>query len=428
MPDSATDLFWLLWGATCVLVVYVILHEYFTGRMIFGMPLLAALMFGYFYVFQAYFVATSLADKVLPWMLELGQAIALGCFAALILGWRFGLREVTNFQPVKISRIDVNYNRLWRIGVVVTLIAIVCLHSSDFRNIDYDWKGVSAYWYMLFHIGYPGLLACTFVIVRDHRYQTIFHKFFLLSLGVALTYIFFLSARRGPIFPLVVFIVYGLGIISMGKPKKKLLLLSLAAIGLLMLAFPHVRNYADGSMSAWNLETVEDVSLDTITVGKAKESGDNEYLYHTATIATAYEFDAYQYGTGYLTLMTHWIPRIMWPSKPELGEGFYIAAPSLVYSLVGWELSSGASAGGVADTFVQLGFFAFLLWFIFGYIFARLFSSHYSSKDLLGPALYVALMATMHWLISQGVTAAFVPIMIYVVVTIVIFKLSKHRV
>lgn len=420
MADDLT-VFWALWIATLLVIVYTAVHSYLTAKNIYGAPFLFSLMFGYFYVFQTYVVATNLDFLLEPWMFELGQALALICIMAFLHGWKLALKKGCN----KIQLIDkeptLNYAKMWGLGISTALVAIVSMQFVGFRDENYNYEGASAYLYMLYHLGYPGILACVIASVKDKRYRSYLHKLILFALCFGLTYIFFLSARRGPVFPVVIMLTYGFGLMSAAKPKKLVLVTSIMVVGAAMLVFPLVRNYSEGGMAAWNSESVNALSFEAVTFEKSKQDGDNEALYHMGMVATATALGNYQYGTGYLTLLTHFIPRYLWQDKPNLGQGLFPWTPSLMPKVLGWELSSGAASGGVAETFMELGFLAPLLWLALGYAMGRRFVDVSST---LKRAQFITILAGSHWLVSQGVAAASIPMVIYFFAITMIIKYS----
>ncbi|MDO8206374.1 MAG: hypothetical protein Q7T38_00975 [Gallionella sp.] len=422
MADDLT-VFWMLWMATLLVIVRTVVHSYVTDKNIYGAPFLFSLMFGYFYVFQTYVVATNLDYLLKPWMFELGQALALVCFLAFLHGWKLALKKGGNRVRIIDKEPSLNYARMWGFGIFAALVAIVSMQFVDFRDEKYDYEGTSAYVYMLYHIGYPGILACVIAIVKDKRYQSYLHKLILFALCFGLTYVFFLTARRGPTFPIIIMVVYGFGLMQATKPKKLVLVTSILVIGAAMLVFPLVRNYSEGGMHAWNEESVQALSIESVTVEKSKQDGDNEALYHMGMVATATALGNYQYGTGYLSLLTHFIPRYLWPDKPNLGQGLFPWTPSLMPQVLGWQLSSGAAAGGVAETFMELGFLAPFLWFALGFAMGRRFVD---VSSILKRAQFITILAGSHWLASQGVAAAFIPMLIYFLIITMIIKLSSR--
>lgn len=415
-------LFWVFWIATLLVIVYAALRSYFSEKDIYGAPFLFSLMFGYFYVFQSYVVATNLDYLLEPWMFELGQAIALVSFLAFLLGWKLALKKRTNSVWLIHKASSLNYAKMWGLGLTAALAAIISMQFVDFRDNTFNYEGTSAYVYLFYQIGYPGILACIIAITNGKRYKSVIYKLITFALCFGLTYIFFLTARRGPTFPIIIILVYGFGLMQSTKPSKLVLVMSILMIGFAMLVFPLVRSYSDGGMQAWNVDSVQALSIMSVTIEKSKQEGDNEALYHMSTVATSAAIGNYQYGTGYLSLFTHFIPRSLWQDKPSLGQGWFPSTPSLLPKLLGWQLSSGASAGGVADTFMELGFLAPFLWLAFGYILGGRFV-HTSS--ILKRAQFITFLAGSHWLVSQGVAAAFVPTLIYFLVITLIIKVSS---
>jgi hypothetical protein len=68
---------------------------------------------------------------------------------------------------------------------------------------------------------------------------------------------------------------------------------------------------------------MERVSVSNVLLNKAMQEGDNEFLYHCCVVSACIELDRCQWGTGYLSLATHWIPRQWWPDKPVLATGWF---------------------------------------------------------------------------------------------------------
>src|SRR5215211_5731818 len=83
-------LFWVLWALTLGVCVWQMVRTYLNPAEFLGLPLVAPLLFTYFYVFQAFFVATQLTYLLQPRMLEFRQLLALLCMGAMLGGWYIG--------------------------------------------------------------------------------------------------------------------------------------------------------------------------------------------------------------------------------------------------------------------------------------------------------------------------------------------------
>jgi uncharacterized membrane-anchored protein len=89
-------------------------------------------------------------------------------------------------------------------------------------------------------------------------------------------------------------------------------------------------------------------------------------------------------------------------------------------------MSAGASAGGVAEVFNQLSFASPLFWLAFGWAVGRVYAR--ARRGELGWQLvYVGIVSASHWLVSQGVAAAFVPACVYVVVPLIVLRIARAR-
>lgn len=415
--------YWVLWLATLVVCLYQSIRAYRDSRDFFGLPLIACFMFGYFYVLQSFYVATQLTNLLQPWMFEFGQFMALVCLSALLAGWYYGRKRFGVVKQID-SKTSVKMSTLWWVGLTFSLIGLIGLYSFDPGQNSFQES--SAYWYMLFFVGYPGLLMCLQAMARSSKQRTWFHLLSIAALIIVFMYPFILYARRGPLFPMVIILLYGYMFASGKRPKKFLTLGGLLLAGTAMLTFVVIRDYSDVGAS-WKNEKLQDLSYQTIVVDKAVSEGDNEFLYHCGITATSYELGLYQYGTGYLSLLTHWVPRYFWQDKPILGQGWYDHAGNNVRYLTGWDLTNGAAAGGVSESFEQLGFAAPLLWFFFGLMVAKLYSRARDSEDLRSQALFIGILAATHWMIAQGFSAAYVPMLAFIFVPLVGFQFAKIK-
>jgi hypothetical protein len=202
---------------------------------------------------------------------------------------------------------------------------------------------------------------------------------------------------------------------------------------LVMLLFLQIRDitYKGGTWS----EAIHSLDINAAITEKVEQPEDNEYINNCQLIGTIYQNGKYQYGTGHLGLLLHWIPRAVWKNKPTLGEGYYsydelfddVEAATGVHLL-----GHGASSGGGADTFVQYGIFCPLFWlglsWGMGVVYVR--ARVYDSPRWL--FCYVGFICASHWLVSQGLSAAFVPGMFFQAVPLVVFAFagrgSKHEV
>jgi hypothetical protein len=197
-----------------------------------------------------------------------------------------------------------------------------------------------------------------------------------------------------------------------------------------MLLFIAIRPFiygvdSDAISQGWQ-NGVSGMSASTVLAGKGRRFGDNEFAYHCGGIWTLYQTGMYQYGTGDLTLLTHWIPRKVWPDKPGLAQGLFPSVNTEIPNEMGWQMTAGASWGGVASVFEQYGFLSPLFWAALGYFAGRSYHQALSHR-LHKQITYLGFMSGAHWLIAQGFGAAFVPICIFIIPPLIFLRLVRVK-
>lgn len=417
--------------ATVLLALGVIIRAARRPHEIPQLPLVASAMWLYFYGFMAYVAARDLRTFLPDWTLAVGQGAALASLVGLIAGWSLALR-FPQAAP-RAARKSPSYDTgvLWWAGALF-IVSSSLVHYYLIRQPDIDWQKTSAYLYLFFHVGYPGMALCVVARVKG-KYHLPLEKIAFIGVVAFAMFPHLIAARRGPLFPLVMVVVFLPALLRRIKPRRVVLFGALGAAGVLMLLFVAVRPwiYAGGkadsiTADSW-VEAVSSLSVDQVVVERSRKVSDNEYVYHCGTIATNVELAHYQYGTGYLTLLTHWVPRTWWPGKPVLGEGWYGSTVQLVPVVMGWQLTAGASAGGVSEVFNQFGWISPLFWFLVAWCSGRVYRRAMVDDDPRWAVAYVGILCGTHWLISQGFSAAFVPGAIYQVVPVGVFLIARKQ-
>ena len=427
--------FWSLWSLTAITAGFQVIRPLVTGHGLLGFPFVAGLAWLYFYVYMAFDVAVSLRDFVPVEALCLGQFVALISFLGLVGGWGVAVRRWSRV------RVLCDHNRypaekLWKAGLLFLVAG--CIGQYTFMGQEnIDWQHSTAYWYMLFYLGYPGAALCIASILRT-RPQQRRSRYITLSIALgALLIPFVLGARRGPLFPGAIVIAFAPVLFTGKLPRRLVIFSALAGSGALMLLFVAIRPYIytveghDKISSAGEVSTawrggLSDLSTSKVLLGKGARLGDNEYAFHCATVWTLFDTGRYQYGTGYLTLLIHWIPRQLWPDKPGLGQGLFPSVGGEIPTEMGWERTAGSSWGGVADVFEEFGFLSPLFWAALAYLAGRSYQaalSHQLSKEIA----YLGFMSGTHWLISQGFSPAVVPLCIFIIPPLVILRFARAK-
>jgi len=402
---------------------------------VLSLPFIACGIWLYFYGYMALVCAIQLSALMPTWTMELGEAVALFSLLGLLAGWYHPQKSPPGTNQGEVS--PKMCERIWRIGLFLLLVAIVGQYTF-FGHANIDYKNISSYWYLMFYVGYPAAALCILSIARGAPRRRLRRILLLGGLIVVLMWFHILNARRGPLLPMVIVLAYVPYLVAGKKPRRAVVATSLAVGGLVMLIFVWIRpySYAPGGAVEWTIADqlngwrvgLRHLSLDAVLGERQRTASDNEFLYHCGSIGTVWELGDYQYGTGYLELFVHWVPRQLWPGKPGLQEGFFPGHwMEEMPNVMGWRMSTGSSSGGVANTFEQFGVLCPLFWCGIGWWAARLYRESTRQRNLTRSFQYVGLLCAMHWLIAQGFGAMFVPACYCIVIPTVVLAYVRRQ-
>jgi hypothetical protein len=427
------SLFWAALSASIFVCCVVIWKALRNPQRLLEWPVVVCVMWLYFYGYMAVQAVIYLRPQVpQASMLGLGEVVPLTCLIGILWGWNVALRRglpPTAREPIVPFRTET----LWWFGVLLILLGAAgtyslgaAIASTEQRGDRFNWSAVSGYWTLLFHVGYPGMALALWSMIADRRHKWLSRITFTVAIAGFITP-FIMNARRGPVFPLVIILLYLPPLIRKVPPRRAFILGGLLVAGLTMLALNTARHWIVARN--WG-EAADVLTPEQILVSRTLRVEDNEFINNVYMIAALNKTGKYQFGTGHLSLLTHWVPRAVWPGKPALGEGWYppeeLAAD--VNAVAGRSLlGGGAAATGVADSFVQYGFLAPLFWFAIAWIIGRVYVRAASTNNPRIQICYVGLLCASHWLISQSFSEAFVPATTYQVVPLIAFALFRVR-
>jgi hypothetical protein len=424
-----TDWMWIWWVGTVALCLWKLGEAViFRPARMLEWPFLACAMWLYFYGYMAYQAKMHLSAYLGNGISEIGQLMAFLSLIGLLAGWSLGRR--VHFRPTDATQVY-PLGVMWLAGLGFLLLGAVgiysVMHASDEGEMDY--KSASAYWYLLFYVAYPGLAIALWSLIKMKSWTRLFLGALTFAAFIAFILPPLINARRGPLFPAVIVLLLVPPMTLRRPPSRLLYCGGLLAAGLVMVLFLQVRavTYNGGTWS----EAIQQINVDA-AAQRGDEAEDNEYVNSCQVIGTVFQDGKYQYGAGHLGLLVHWVPRAFWPSKPELGEGTYTNRELFddVEQATGVRLlGTGASAAGVADSFLQYGVFCPLFWFVLSLCFALVYTKALASRAPWWLFSYVGFLCASHWLVSQSFSAAFVPAMYFEVVPLCLlsYLLCCHR-
>jgi hypothetical protein len=416
----ATPLFWTLWFVGILCLGAIFLRGLLRPFEMLGLPFVVVVFSGYFYVLMPFEAAVHLSGYLPPWTLEVGHACALLGIVSLWFGWWLSARRAMLSQ--RAERAETDRRALFRIGIAAVLVG--SLGNWTFDNFNTAGFGESAYWYMLFQVAFPGAAACIIAVVQDRRVRTLVNLLVLSGLVLYLLSPYLLGARRGPTMAWILTISFSLVLGSGRTPSRKSVLLGLGAAGGIALTILASRGFLEHGASV--TDAVASMSLEDIAFQKTRQVADNEYVYHCTLIATTMETGRYQYGTGHLGILFHWIPRSMWPDKPVRGAGLFPDPRALMPAVTGITMGRGMAAGGFADAFVQYGFLFPLFWVLFGWAAGTIWVRALRPDDWFWKVTLVNVLSCAHWLVAQSVVAFAVPLLFGQMVPLIGLLYVRH--
>lgn len=411
------DVFWLLWLATVSVCGWNLLEGWRNPARMLGFPFLSSLMCLYFYGYMAMCAFSELRFAFRTEDAVIGQFLVLLCLLAIHFGWKAGL--IKPKTPAKAKQYS--YGWIWLIGLLLMLTATAVHFSFHGTSLQarsgQNFRGSTAYWYMFFWVGYPGLSVSIWALCNMKKSER--KPLMTVSLIVFAIFIFphIYTARRGPLLPAVIILLFMPAFALKKKPSRVMVTGGLVLAGLAMLTFVQARRFLNNDKT-WT-EAFNTINAEEIIRTKVSQVGDNEYVNHIYFVGTLNKTGKWQYGTGHFSLLLHWIPRKVWQDKPHLGEGFFWRGQlfdDLNAHAGSRSFGGGAAAGGFADTFLQYGYATPIFWYILVFYFARLYSAAIYGSHPTHIFSYIAVLSSTHWLISQGIAASFVPCLIFIFV------------
>lgn len=420
-------IYWILWFATLCVCGWQITQAVLKPKLLLEWPFLVSVMWLYFYVYMAYAVVIEAEGYITDYALILGQLMPLLSLGGILLGWNLAKPEDPE-RAVPYAKLN-NPLTIWWIGIALVIVGAAGGYKLQADRLAAggvaNFEGKSAYVYMLFYIGYPGMALALWVV---SRWQGMESKWTMWGTTVLAIVIFLiphiLYLRRGPTFPAIMLLLLVPSLARKKAPNPVVYISGLALLGIALLVYVQLRTimYNEGT---WN-DAFAAVNVKESVTERNKSVTDNEFVNNCHIIEALANNGKYQYGTGHMSLFLHWIPRDWWKGKPALGEGYYtydeffedVAASSGMKLLGG-----GAAACGVADSFLQYGFLCPFFWMGLSWLASKAFwkGSHYG--EIVWMQAYIAFVIASHWLISQGFSAAFVPLVIFLIIPIVILRL-----
>ena len=187
--------FWILWLAVLLICVQQGVKAIRTPTGILGFVPVICAMFGYLFVLQSMAVATTFGNLIGADFLEMGEFIALLSLIAILAGWYRGKGRVVlaPVQPIEPARGEM----LWYCAISALFVGIV----GEYVSLTFfmrEFASTSAYLILLFHVAYPGLAICIYLVSYSQTYRSASNVLVLVILGSVFCFRGSITSVAGP--------------------------------------------------------------------------------------------------------------------------------------------------------------------------------------------------------------------------------------
>ena len=186
--------------------------------MAWGFPVIAGLMWLYIYGLLPYGLVRS--EAVPAGILPLAQFLSFAAYASLLIGWNVRLHRKSAGPASRIpTSFDVQKLSLAGVGLcLVGLVGHLTFHSSEQAYAD-----SSAYWYLLFHLCYPGISLCVATMAISPSVRRLQNLVLAALLASPVVISELLGTRRGPTFVAIIAVAYSYLLVRRRLPRPAVL-------------------------------------------------------------------------------------------------------------------------------------------------------------------------------------------------------------
>lgn len=355
------------------------------------------------------------------WMFTFTTFVCLVSFLSVIMGWCYvDVRPKHLVSRKKPSVTYYPYERLFTIGTVCHTLSFIAelmiaskrggllgLYSQGHAFYQGNENPLVFYFFFLTFVGAIPYLQCFFSNKTLPSWQriTIIVVCALQILRAVLV------GQRGWVLHLV-FIYITVPFFCMGRwPKVREVASFLLPAIIFVMILPAIRGSIH--LGSSNLGQVPELAIEGLRGATHGSTGSgiadvddptrvaSEFILGAATISTAWEKNAYTYGTSFYDFLINPIPRALWPEKP-LNIGLQ-SQQDIINNNLPWSFNTGSAPTGFADVFLNFGFFCIPFWFLFGLIHRWIYDLASKPGNFYAQAVYVCLLFGSTFLLNQGV-------------------------
>ena len=265
--------FWLCWALTVGLVAYQITRASLNPKEALGFPTVVGLMWLYFYGALPYQLVKHTPGALSPDILALEELQAFLAYASLLAGWHIYLATSARAVRQKTDS-SIDLDRLWWWGIGLQLIGLASYYS--FGASGRTFQETSAYWYMAFHLCYPGMSICVAVLALSPRHRGPSNFALLVPLAMGIIWPFLFGARRGPTFVAIIALSFSFLIVRRRLPRPVQVLGVFVVAGFLLMALLTSRSILYDDAGNWK-QVFKELTFQQVIEDRTTKTGDNEF-------------------------------------------------------------------------------------------------------------------------------------------------------
>jgi hypothetical protein len=379
------------------------------------------------------------------WMSALGVLVATLSFLSVLFGWLYpDIKPKKKSSEASNTRSIYAFDRVFIAGSVchiLSLFAELVIASQvggllNLYSTPHNFYGAGSsvgndYIFLLFSLTFIGLvpyLQCLICNKEMPKWQ----RYIVISVCIIQILRTLIVGQRGWVLNLV-FIYLTVPFFCLGKlPKIRTVSLFVVPALLLVILLPAIRPflYIGGDISRLPEQVSQGLAaaLEGDAGSGVVDADDpsrviSEFILGSGIVAKAYEKNEYTWGLSFYEVLINPIPRAIWPEKPRvLGLQSWV---NEINDNFNWKFNTGSAPTGIADVFLNFGFWSLPYWFVFGRIHRWAYDQAATPGNFYGQGLYASMLLASVLLLTQGVFLWGTNLIAATIFTTVIYTYAK---
>ncbi|NEO94473.1 MAG: hypothetical protein F6K56_31515 [Moorea sp. SIO3G5] len=320
--------------------------------------------------------------------LALERVLIVSCLCA-VMCW-LGYKYKTNTQLLKKLYISIDENRLFRAGIILTIIGyifrILLLNTNVEIAENSNWTGPATIFFFFAKVGNISFMIFMLLCFKKPKKVNIIAA--IIS-GYPLFQSIIAAGRRQNTLTFLVIIGISLFFERRLLPPRVLTIILTILTALLIPLLGQLREEFWIAVFSGNLSSIDFQSgFDTVLEGKVLELRNAAILIEAATIN-----NQYGYGTGFWdSLVFQYVPGQIVGYDFKSALQFNWTSFDLAI-LFGYSIPNGSTITGIGDSFLNFGYFGCLIFAFIAYFFKHLWISSVVQRSIFSQILYAGIIS-----------------------------------